>query len=40
MLNRELDLFIRLFDIKPPPLKADKIKMAKQIISRYSIPQR
>lgn len=40
MLNKDLDLFIRLFDMKPPSLKVDKIKMAKQIISRYSLPER
>lgn len=40
MLNRELDEFIRLFDEVPPRLKADKIEMAEDIISRYKIAER
>lgn len=40
MLNKDLDIFLKLFDYKPKPLKADKIKQAKQIISKYKIPDK
>jgi hypothetical protein len=38
--NSMLDKFIGLFGYDSPRLKKDKIKIAKKIISKYSIPRR
>lgn len=38
--NKILNNFIGLFDEKVPPSKNEKIKVAKNIISGYSIPER
>ncbi len=38
--NDDLNLFLDRFGESKPKLKADKIKKVKQIISKYSIPER
>jgi hypothetical protein len=38
--NPFLNQFIELFGENPPKLKSEKVKLAKEIISRYKIPDR